>query len=320
MLVSVVIPTKNRPTPITNVISSVLAGTYQDFEIFVIDQSTNDQTRIALETFADDARIHYVKNTKPGVGAASSRNVGIALSNGPLIGILDDDVTANPDWLERIVKEFVDDADLDFIFGKLTAPPYDPSTGFTPAFTPRPEERKWRVALKVAAANLAMRRRLFDRIGAFDEFCGPGGRLFCNDDGDITFRTIRSGAKWKACPDIEVVHTYGFRNAVDAEVLYTRSSRGLGGAWGRFTRRGDYVAGAYFLSREVLQFARSLKPLIVDRNTRPVRDVYYRLEYFVYGFLLPPTEGFVTADDLKRYRQQYDPGLETRPGRVFASS
>ena len=50
-LVSVVIPTRSRPHAVVEAVASVFAGAYQRFELFVIDQSPDDETRVALAGF-----------------------------------------------------------------------------------------------------------------------------------------------------------------------------------------------------------------------------------------------------------------------------
>src|SRR5579872_630490 len=105
-LVSVVIPTKDRPKAVVDAVSSVFGGTYQHFELFVIDQSQDLAARRLLERFAVDKRFHYRQNHRPGVGAASSRNIGIALSSGEIMAIIDDDVTVQPNWMANLVGEF----------------------------------------------------------------------------------------------------------------------------------------------------------------------------------------------------------------------
>ena len=74
MFVSVVIPTKDRPIPVVNAVRSVFAGSYQHFELFVVDQSADESTRDALALFTTDPRFHYLQNRRPGYGASSSRN------------------------------------------------------------------------------------------------------------------------------------------------------------------------------------------------------------------------------------------------------
>lgn len=303
MLVSVVIPTKDRPVPVLDAVRSVFAGSYQHFELFVVDQSADETTRDALAPFTTDPRFHYLQNRRPGYGASSSRNNGIALSSGDVIAIIDDDVEVRHDWMARIVEEFIADSELQFIAGALTAPPYDPSTGFTPAFTPHAAITNWQLPMMVAGANISMRRSLFERIGGYDEFCGPGSRLRASDDGDITFRMMRSGAKWKGCPEIEVVHTHGFRRGQAGPELLLRYEHGNGGIFGRFTRRGDLLAGAWFLVRELRNIGRGLVAAVRGRPTGFDASMA-RLRGFWQGVRISPKEGFVSGAELVRRRAE----------------
>ena len=62
----------------------------------------------------------------------------------------------------------------------------------------------------VAGANFICAVSFLISSGGYDEFCGPGSRLGASDDGDLSFRIMRSGVKWKASSKIEVVHVHGF--------------------------------------------------------------------------------------------------------------
>jgi len=307
--VSVIIPTRGRAQAVAQCVRSVFGGSYQQFEMFVIDQSVDDQTYDALAPFVGDARFHYIRNHKPGVGAASSRNMGIAMSQGEIIAILDDDVTAPSDWMANIVTEFDADPDLQFICGNLTAPPFDWRTQYVPTFDPESTSEpltKWTMPTFAAGANFSMRRALFDRVGGYDECCGPGSRLGASDDGDLSFRIMRSGAKWKAGTNVEVIHTNGIRQLTDGTALLQRYQRGVGGNYGRFTRRGDLLAGGRFLAQQAGDILTVVIPNVV-RGRRPtqfgwVRD---RLVGFWRGLKLPPNQGFVSPKDLARMRAEY---------------
>jgi glycosyltransferase involved in cell wall biosynthesis len=315
-LVSVIIPTKDRPAAVVDAVHSVMAGVYQQFEIFVIDQSADTATADALIAFAADPRFHYVRNRRPGVGAASSRNVGIALSSGEIVAIIDDDVTAGPDWMARIVAEFAADPELQFICGRLAPPPETGQAGLVPTFEPRPDLTAWEMPIEAAGANFSMRRALFDRVGGYDEFCGPGSRLGASDDGDLSFRIMRSGAKWKASREIEVVHTHGFRNVRDADALYRRYQRGIGGNFGRFARRGDAIAGLWFGQDLLRHLLTTVAPNVI-RGRRPtgLGLIVGRLAGFRKGFLLSPREGFVDGAALADLRRELRAAAPVAAGR-----
>lgn len=100
-LVSVIIPTHNRAALLPRAVRSVLAQTFQDFEIIVVDDGTESVTPI-LKNF-DDTRIHYIKNEgRHGGGAA--RNRGIKEARGEFVAFLDDDDEWLPEKLERQVQ------------------------------------------------------------------------------------------------------------------------------------------------------------------------------------------------------------------------
>ena len=85
--VSVVIPTYNSADTIAGAIESVLAQTYSDFEILVIDDGSTDHTEDVVRQFGD--RVRYFKQENQGVSAA--RNSGIEKSVGKYIAFLDSD-------------------------------------------------------------------------------------------------------------------------------------------------------------------------------------------------------------------------------------
>lgn len=100
-LVSVIIPTHNRPALLPRAVRSVLAQTFQDFEIIIVDDGTESVTPV-LKKF-DDTRIRYIKNEgRHGGGAA--RNRGIKEARGEFVAFLDDDDEWLPEKLERQIQ------------------------------------------------------------------------------------------------------------------------------------------------------------------------------------------------------------------------
>src|SRR6059058_153404 len=100
MLVSVVIPTFNSADYLAQAIQSVLAQTYQDFEIIVVDDASTDTTEEAVRPYAK--RICYVRQ-EPG-GPSMARNRGILQARGELIAFLDADDLWRPTKLARQVE------------------------------------------------------------------------------------------------------------------------------------------------------------------------------------------------------------------------
>ncbi len=89
--VSVVIPTYNRSKCIERAIASVLAQTYSNLEIIVVDDgSTDDTARVVEEHARRESRIRLIKHDKKR-GAQAARNTGILAAAGQWIAFLDSD-------------------------------------------------------------------------------------------------------------------------------------------------------------------------------------------------------------------------------------
>jgi len=99
---SIITATHNRPELLKRMVDSVLAQSFQDWELIIIDDSTNDETkRLATDSFSD-TRIIYQKNTE-NFGLARSRNNGFEVANGTWVTHLDDDDTyASSSALEEV--------------------------------------------------------------------------------------------------------------------------------------------------------------------------------------------------------------------------
>lgn len=89
-LISVVIPTYNAPHYLLETLGTVLAQTFTDFEVVIINDGSTDDTLAALEPVAArDARIRIITQQNAGIGAA--RNRGINEARGKYVALLDHD-------------------------------------------------------------------------------------------------------------------------------------------------------------------------------------------------------------------------------------
>ncbi len=100
--VSVIIPTFNRRDYITIALDSVLAQTYKDYEIIIIDDGSSDDTKEVLKPYRDNLRYFFQENR----GIAPSRNRGIEEARGDYIALLDSDDYWLPEKLEHQVNGF----------------------------------------------------------------------------------------------------------------------------------------------------------------------------------------------------------------------
>jgi glycosyltransferase involved in cell wall biosynthesis len=205
---SVVICTRNRAEQIPNAVASVLALDYPDFDLTIVDQSTDDSTREALAEALQDPRVHYLHSTEPGLSRAY--NTGIRNTVGDIIAFTDDDCIVPPDWLTNIVNAFASEPDGDLLYGQVL--PYETGEGYnlTPLLEIPTAQRLGknddRYKVFGMGANFAARRRLFDRIGYFDQTLGGGAPLKSAQDYDIAYRTYLGGSVILLRPDVNLRH------------------------------------------------------------------------------------------------------------------
>ncbi len=115
-LVSVVIPSYNAARFVADAVRSVLAQTYPNLEVLVIDDGSADDTRQVMEQFASDARVHY--HYQPNAGVSSARNRGIQIARGEFIGLCDADDLWMPNKLELQVPCFFGRPQLGVVYCK----------------------------------------------------------------------------------------------------------------------------------------------------------------------------------------------------------
>lgn len=105
-LVSVIIPTHNRADLLSRALDSALEQTWENLEIVVVDDASDDETPGLLEELVE--KYSYVRTIRNEVskGAAVSRNIAIKHSKGEYIIGLDDDDYWQPTRIERLMDEF----------------------------------------------------------------------------------------------------------------------------------------------------------------------------------------------------------------------
>lgn len=104
-LVSIVMPVYNRSGLITASLNSILGQTYPQWELWIVDDGSTDDTADVIETTTRDERVHLIRASHGGV--SSARNLGLAHCKGTYIAFLDSDDTWPLDKLSTQVEFMV---------------------------------------------------------------------------------------------------------------------------------------------------------------------------------------------------------------------
>jgi glycosyltransferase involved in cell wall biosynthesis len=166
-LVTVIIPTYNRGWIVQEAIDSVLNQDFSDYELIVVDDGSNDNTREILESYGK--AITVLQQSNRGVSAA--RNRGIAEAAGRLIAFLDSDDLWLPGKLTTQVKFFEENADA--VINQTQEIWIRNGARVNPKkrhhkFSGMIFERSLALCL-VSPSAVMIKKSLFDAVGGFDE-------------------------------------------------------------------------------------------------------------------------------------------------------
>jgi glycosyltransferase involved in cell wall biosynthesis len=103
MKYSIIVPVFNRPDEVDELLESLTAQTFRDFEVVIVEDGSTRCCRDVVERYADrlDVRYFFKENSGPG----QSRNYGAERSSGEYLIILDSDVILPPDYLRAVEEE-----------------------------------------------------------------------------------------------------------------------------------------------------------------------------------------------------------------------
>lgn len=113
-MISIVSPVYNAEKYISKTIDCIIAQTYQDFELIMVDDGSKDKSVEIIESYKD-SRVRCVMNDHEKKGAFSARNKGIELAKGEYLAFIDADDLWDEKKLERTL-EYMKANDAAFVF------------------------------------------------------------------------------------------------------------------------------------------------------------------------------------------------------------
>ena len=114
--VSVIIPTYNRADLLPRALDSVIAQTFEDWEIVLVDDGSTDGTASLADTYRKRLGERMVCLRQPNTGCGGARNRGIDAARGRFVAFLDSDDEYLPNKLERQLELFARRPELGFVY------------------------------------------------------------------------------------------------------------------------------------------------------------------------------------------------------------
>jgi glycosyltransferase involved in cell wall biosynthesis len=215
--ISVVVSTYNRADRLAAALDALLAqDTTIPYEVIAVDNNSTDSTAAVLARIATESRGRVRSVFEPRQGLSYGRNTGIVLARGRIVAFSDDDVRVARNWIAEMRRAFDDHPDADYIGGRvlpnwieppprwLTAAHWSPLAlqDYGDAVLVSSRER----AVCLVGANLAFRRRVFDRVGLFTPSLGRiKDGIGSTEDHEMQLRVWRAGMRGLYVPSLVAV-------------------------------------------------------------------------------------------------------------------
>lgn len=103
-MISIIVPAYNIESYIARALDSILAQTYTDIEIIVVDDGSQDGTGAVIDNYAAQYPEHVIAIHISNGGVTNARLTGVAQANGEWIGFVDGDDEIEPNMYERLLK------------------------------------------------------------------------------------------------------------------------------------------------------------------------------------------------------------------------
>lgn len=236
MDVSVIFATCNRDTILRNTLDSLktLNTDQLNWELIVIDNAVKDQTKTLVESYISALPVTYLTESTPGKNNAL--NKALPHANGELLVFTDDDILADPEWLQELWGGIKRHPNYDMFGGSIQPHypdyPVDPRINLKHHFissayvvTDQSLQEVEIRAGKIWGPNMAIRRKIIDAGFSFNPNIGPNGQDYVmGSETEFLLRAAKAGYKSLFLPKAIVKHQIR-ENQLSLEWLAGRAFR-----------------------------------------------------------------------------------------------
>jgi glycosyltransferase involved in cell wall biosynthesis len=210
--ISVVIPCYNVEQTIVKCLKALKKQSYNSYEVLLVDNGSTDSSVSLIKEFIKKNKVkNFFLFKLKEKGSCRARNFGIKKATGEIIVNIDADCLPKNDYLQEIEKSYTSE-EIGGVAGNIVAYSFSTSVErFLALYTLRglPESTIFTeynlIGGGFATANLSFTKRIWERIGGFDEKL-PCGRY--GEDHDICARIYKEGYKIRYNKNAVVYHIH----------------------------------------------------------------------------------------------------------------
>lgn len=226
-LISVVVPTRNRPRALDRCLDALEAQTVADeLEVLVVDDGSEEMAAISSVTYRHPRAV-FIR--RAGSGPAAARNAGARAASGSFLCFTDDDCVPEAHWAEQLVEALQAGADA---AGGKTIPgggAVAQASEIIARAPVRPATPEGSDVTFAPSNNLACRKTVFEATPFDESYPNAGG-----EDREWCARLIASGHTLRSVPSARLVH---YQELTPASFLRKQVRYGQGAF--RFRRGGS---------------------------------------------------------------------------------
>ena len=240
MQISVLVPVYNGARLLSQVIASVQAQTFRDWEMILIDDGSSDNTsEIAEKAARSDTRIKSFRNPH-NLGLANTLNRALFISRGPFLARVDGDDVLMPNRFERQLAFLESHTDIDIVGGAALVSNANGRKRQV-KLAERIEGFNDQVAFQpiVFHSSILIRRSFFERYGLYDS------GLLRSQDRELWIRALQAGARFANLQEPVIEYTSnGYRRSLRTISNKTFSAFRIGRRYGLKSYRSRAAFGA----------------------------------------------------------------------------
>ncbi|MEA5577806.1 glycosyltransferase family 2 protein [Anabaena sp. UHCC 0451] len=206
ILFSIIIPTYNRPQPLTNCLQSIINLNYPRncFEVIVVDDGSKISLETVVKTFQNQLNLTFISQAN--AGPASARNTGAKQAQGKFLAFIDDDCTPANNWLQVLESYLI--VNPDDLIGGCTVNALSENIFATASqtlldyvyanYNANPEK-----SIFFASNNIAISKKVFLEIGGFNILFS-----IASEDREFCDRLLSHNYKMRYAQEAIVYHAH----------------------------------------------------------------------------------------------------------------
>jgi glycosyltransferase involved in cell wall biosynthesis len=185
-------------------LDSLLAQTYSDFEVLLIDQNDSDLLTLHLKKYEDEFPLKQLKTKIK--GASNSRNLGIQKGTGEILLFPDDDCEYHEKYLEEI-HHYFNETKIDGIVTTTKDKQDGKPISVLMASTTQEITKKNILETVIEAGIIIKSSKLNETLFDPDMGVGSPSSPHWSDEGpDFVLRLIENGVTFRYCPNFYMYH------------------------------------------------------------------------------------------------------------------